>query len=439
MGMIETDTTIVAIASPPGPAVRGIVRLSGNDSITVLDRLCDRELPPIRRATRLSVQVDAAAPLGWVPAEVLVWPDARSYTGQPSVEIHTTGSPGVLAAIVTAAIAAGACPAGPGEFTLRAFLAGRLDLTQAEAVLGVIDADDPASLRRSLMQLAGNLSRGFETIRSDLLDLLADVEAGLDFVDEDLQFVTTAEVQARLRASAAQLAAMATQLTTRTGGGAFFEVAIVGPPNVGKSSLLNRIAGRPAAIVSDVSGTTRDAVQITLPGPVPIRLTDTAGVETADPASVLGRAIEQSRAAGRAADLVLHCVAATDPMPPAPPGPNGWVVITKADLAATTSSAREVSSVTGSGIAALIEDLTAAAANHVGGESATGTAARAAASLTDAATAIEASLRASVTGAGDEWVAGEIRLAVTAIGQITGAVHTDDLLDRVFSRFCIGK
>ncbi len=213
--MLQTEDTIVAIASPLAPAARGIVRLSGDEAIKIVDAITSpADVIRPRRQTR---QVLCGSPIGTVQADVLLWPTASSYTGQMAAEIHVVGSLPVLESIVDAVVAAGGRPAGPGEFTLRAFLAGRLDLTQAEAVLGVIDAQGRGALDHALQQLAGNLSRPLETMRSDLLDLLADVEAGLDFVDEDLEFISSQDLQTRLGRIARQLRLSAATVIKRGG------------------------------------------------------------------------------------------------------------------------------------------------------------------------------------------------------------------------------
>jgi tRNA modification GTPase len=192
--MYHTDDTICAIASAPAGAARGIVRLSGPGTIAVLER-CFRcadttSLEQVRVASVLvgTVAMDQSRVV--LDADVYLWPGGRSYTRQDAAEIHTIGSPPLLSALVRTVCAAGARLAEPGEFTLRAFLAGRLDLTQAEAVLGIIDARSDEQFRTALEQLAGGLARPLDRLRGTLLDLLAHLEAGLDFVEEDIQFVT---------------------------------------------------------------------------------------------------------------------------------------------------------------------------------------------------------------------------------------------------------
>ncbi len=202
--MLDIDDTIAAIASPTTPAVRGIVRLSGPNVLSILEGL-GLEVHTGRGADWVSADLDVGAPIGIIPTRVLLWPTHRSYTGQPSAELHSFGSLPVLQALVDAAMSAGARAARPGEFTMRAFLAGRLDLIQAEAVLGVIEAQQRGSLDHALQQLAGNLSRPLEQMRSEMLDLLADVEAGLDFVDEDIEFISDDLLIKRLTEIAQQL------------------------------------------------------------------------------------------------------------------------------------------------------------------------------------------------------------------------------------------
>lgn len=459
--VVDVDDTIVAIGSAPTPAVRGVVRLSGPSMRTIIEQLGIQPNHP-RTAHRVDATIALPDPLGSIPAHALVWPTTRSYTGQPSAEIHTYGSLTILAAIVNAAIAAGARAARPGEFTLRAFLAGRLDLTQAEAVLGVIDAEGRGALDHALRQLSGNLSKPLQQLRSELLDLLADVEAGLDFVDEDIQFISDADLQSRLASIRDVVSITRAQLATRSRDKSEWMVALRGLPNAGKSRLINALAGRDVAIVAEVAGTTRDVVTV----PIEIAghsivLIDTAGIEhtgNETPLEQISRQAQQhAERAGREADLRLWCVdhsqqghrdvceamktlaeqrrrrSALDL----------WVA-TQCDRCEATAPGDPwiaTSAVSGQGLASLREQIVRAIDSMDRNESSSvaGTAARCSGSLQTAETALNAAIEMVRQEEGHEYVSAEIRIATAALGEVTGAVYTDDILDRVFSRFCIGK
>ncbi|PAY20716.1 tRNA uridine-5-carboxymethylaminomethyl(34) synthesis GTPase MnmE [Rhodopirellula sp. SM50] len=466
---IEIEDTIVAIGSSTTPAARGAVRFSGADVMTITRQLGINPTSE-RSAHCVEGTINLGSPLGEIPVRALVWPTPGSYTGQPSLEIHTFGSMPILSAIVGRAIELGARAARPGEFTLRAFLAGRLDLTQAEAVLGVIEAEGRGSLDHALRQLAGNLSRPMEFMRSQLLDLLADVEAGLDFVDEDIQFISDDDLVARLDSIRSTLAMTREQLTQRTRDKSQWIIALRGLPNAGKSRLLNVLAGHEAAIVADQAGTTRDVVSVPMQwGDHNVMLVDTAGIETADGDSSLEQISHQAQLqadrAGREADIRLWCVdhaspgweatcramhqladekrrpaidlwvatkcdslgdSPSDSTPSHPPAPDPWI---------------RTSALTGAGIESLRQQITAAieSLDASEGVSVLGTAARCTGSLRAAETAIASAIDYVGGGDGHEYVSSELRLAASALGEVTGAVYTDDILDRVFSRFCIGK
>ncbi|QDV81188.1 tRNA modification GTPase [Planctomycetes bacterium TBK1r] len=470
---IEIEDTIVAIGSSTTPAARGAVRFSGTDVIEITRQLGINPTSD-RSAHCVEGTINLGSPLGEIPVRALVWPTPGSYTGQPSLEIHTFGSMPILSAIVGRAIELGARAARPGEFTLRAFLAGRLDLTQAEAVLGVIEAEGRGSLDHALRQLAGNLSRPMEFMRSQLLDLLADVEAGLDFVDEDIQFISDDDLVARLDSIRSTLATTREQLTQRTRDKSQWIIALRGLPNAGKSRLLNVLAGHEAAIVADQAGTTRDVVSVPMQwGEHNVMLVDTAGIETADGDSSLEQISHQAQLqadrAGREADIRLWCVdhgssqwqatyramhqLADEKRRPAidlwvatkcdslsdslrqsladetladPPAPDPWI---------------RTSALTGAGIESLRQQITDAieSLDASEGVSILGTAARCTGSLRAAETAIASAIDYVGGGDGHEYVSSELRLAASALGEVTGAVYTDDILDRVFSRFCIGK
>jgi tRNA modification GTPase len=451
--------TIVAIASSLAPARRGIVRISGDRAVEVLTTMAIGFVPRRgERAYREAVRLGLGVPLCQVDAAALVWPTGRSYTGSPSVEIHAVGSLPILESIVAAAIAAGARPAAAGEFTMRAFLAGRIDLTQAEAVLGVIDATDRERLDAALEQLAGNVSRPLREVRDRLLDLLADIEAGLDFVDEDIEFIDDAAIARGLRESREVIDAVATQLRGRHRATAIPDVVLRGLPNVGKSSLLNALAGRDVAIVSDIAGTTRDVVWHELEiGEGRIRLIDTAGIEE-ERDEIARQSGELGRKSEREGALTLVCVDCGDADESV--GVGGSVGVgssTASRVMVATRCDREVdrvrlgrlrqagwvltSAATGEGLGALRRRIVAALGGQVAGEElgVAATAARCGDAIGRASAGLANAAELLDRRAGHEWVAGEIRVALQAIGEVTGEIYTDDILDRVFSRFCIGK
>jgi tRNA modification GTPase len=455
---VNEEDTIAAVASPPGGAFRGIVRISGPGTVSCL-RTCFQgprsESPAwdtIRQARVFPGCLKVGPPIGDLPCDLYFWPGPRSFTRQTVAEIHTIGSPPLLEAVLRAVCAAGARLARPGEFTLRAFLAGRIDLTQAEAVLGVIDARDRHQLDSALQQLAGGLARPLGQLRNQLLDLLADLEAGLDFVGEDIRFITDVELEERLAESVGQLRALEGQMAGRAETGQVFRIALAGWPNVGKSSLWNALVGQAAAIVADSAGTTRDYLtrRVTIGG-LNCLLIDTAGIDPDSPDGVSAAAQQLGTEQTRQADLQLWCIDATRPL-------NDWEranlpsanssrqlrVLTKIDQESATvrpADAIPTSSQTGAGLDRLKEAIFEALSAQSDGESSVVacTAMRCRESLRRAADSLQQAREQLAHAAGEEVVAAEIRIALDELGQVVGTVYTEDILDRVFSRFCLGK
>ena len=455
------DDTIAAIASAPGGALRGIIRLSGPRMSACLQGCFHPTAETSPRVASRPHWVSGEIRCGEValPCTTYVWPNNRSYTGQPVAELHTIGSSPLLAAALEQICRCGARLAAPGEFTLRAFLAGRLDLPQAEAVLAVIDAHDDLHLRTALAQLAGGLSHNLNDLRDQLLDLLAELEAGLDFVEEDIEFITQADLGERLLAAYQMTSSLVDKMSQRSRDHHEFRVVLTGAPNVGKSSLLNAIAKRSAAIVSERPGTTRDYVSATIKlDGIECFLLDTAGVGMRNRMTgpdlvaqdMTAEQIEQ-------AHLCLICLDASRPLKVidrqilarhSDTDAAALIVLTKTDLPRQLKLAAEVwhheaihtSSATGMG---LVELKQAIRTRLVGGQGndavVASTAARCRESLRRTADSLRRAGDLVATAAGDEFVATELRVALDELGQVVGATYTDDILDRIFGRFCIGK
>lgn len=432
-----------------------MVRISGPETVATLRKVLvgsEDALRTATRPTRFTADIDLQGPLGVVAAAVLLWPTPRSYTGQPSAEVHLIGAEPILAATVDRLREAGARLAAPGEFTLRAFLAGRIDLTQAEAVLGVIEADDREGLGAALDQLAGGVAEPLGRVRAEMLELLADVEAGLDFVEEDIQFIEDDELHRRLQAIAAQISATADRMRARGRSGDVPTVALYGLPNAGKSRLLNALSGTDSAIVSSRTGTTRDPVEVRLAaGKQMLRVIDTAGLETVREEDLEAELVEQAQQlaqrAAENADVRLWCVeAGRIDAAVQPPLDDSLQVATKSDLidAATrqtlsTAGWVVTSAAEATGLDRLREALLDRLAGAGDGAGLAATAARCRETLTDAAAGLQNAAEVVLCGGGQELVAAELRMAMEAVGRVTGSVYSEEILDSIFARFCIGK
>ena len=445
------DDTIAAIASAPGGAPRGIVRISGPATGN-----CLQSLLPVGEALADSRTIVFAAELQLphlapLPADVYYWPSTRSYTGQPAAELHTIGSPPLLEHLLETLCKSGARLAEPGEFTLRAFLSGRIDLTQAEGVLGTIDAVGPHQLDAALIQLAGGLAEPLRGLRETLLELLAHLEAGFDFADEDLPFLQAEQLQHQLTEARHQVEGIAAKMTARREAGTIARVVLTGPPNAGKSSLFNALAADVGAIVSDLPGTTRDylCADLNFDG-VACRIIDTAGISTDGHriACQIDRSAQEiARQLVEEAEILLVCRDdATEDWhePETGGGPLVIQVHTKTDLAdrrASSPAAVATSTQTGEGIQELENRIREAISEVTMGDGdvVVGTAVRCRESLRGAAESLERATTLAINAEGEELVAAEVRIALDELGRVVGAVYTDDLLDRIFSRFCIGK
>ncbi len=453
----DIDDTIVAIASAPGASLRGIVRISGSESANCLGRFFrvsnGLQLGQVDVATRLEGTLDIDSVLN-IPASLLWWPTCRSYTRQPSAEIHLIGSGPLLQMVLEKCCECGARLAQPGEFTLRAFLSGRIDLTQAEAVLAVIDSKGQQQFDAALEQLAGGLGGPITTVRNSLLELLAELEAGLDFVEEDIQFITPLEIQQRLAAAEKEVESTLAGINDRAIQRELVRVVLIGKPNAGKSSLFNALVDG-AAIVSEFEGTTRDYITATLEiDGTQVQLIDTAGVHddsTGPRGSIHQMATEHTRAQMGLADIRLLCIDAAQTLA-------GWelelvreapddliVVQTRCDIHDTkldfVDRAIRTSIIDKTGLSELQECICklAGIVQNADSVAISPAIARASESLVGAKDSIARAAKASSNQWGDEVVAVEVRAALDHLGRVVGTIYTDDILDVVFRRFCIGK
>ena len=465
--------TIAAIAAGGGvPSAIGVVRISGPDCFAACGRVFRSARPFGELEARRMVLGEFLDREGRVLDRGLAvrFPGPRSYTGEDSAEFHCHGSPVVLREVLAALFAAGARQAGPGEFTKRAFLNGRLDLTQAEAVIDLIDAETAAAARNAAAQLDGGLRRALEPIQEALLDITSRFYAVVDYPDEDIQDAGPEEIAAALRQAEGALTAL---LSTCKRGKVLkrgVRTAIVGLPNAGKSSLLNALAGYERAIVTDIPGTTRDTVEESvLCGGVLLRLIDTAGLrETEDQVEKLG--VERSRRAMEEAELILlvrdgavevcpenkgHWEAEAVLLNQVARTGKPWLCVeSKCDLtgphafsvgliqkdANNPAACLCVSSVTGQGLDRLEEAVAALFPAGDPGE--------AGSLLTDqrqedaARRALDAVRRGRAAlegGLTPDAALTDAEEALDAIGELTGRTAKEEIVERIFSRFCVGK
>lgn len=426
--------TIYALATAQGKSGVAVVRLSGpsaHDAVRVLAG----DLPPARRASLRQLTDPGAGAID--SALVLVFDRGASFTGEDAAEFHIHGSRATIAATLRALSALpGLRMADPGEFTRRAFENGRMDLTEVDGLADLIEAETEAQRRQALRVLSGALGRRTEDWRDRLIEAMSLLEASIDFVDDDVPVDVVPEVQRillGLRGEMADELAGATAAERIRDG---FEVAILGAPNSGKSTLLNRLAGREAAITSEVAGTTRDVIEVRMDlGGLAVTILDTAGLrETGDRVEAIG--IERALARAAAADLR---VVLANGAPPAglDLGPDDLMLRPKADLAAGEGPA--ISGRTGEGVAELLAHLTGVLSRRAAGAG-LAVQERHRLALKDAVGALESALSGLDDGSGRlELPAEDLRRAVQRLDALVGRVDVEQVLDRIFSSFCIGK
>lgn len=440
------SSTIFALASRGGRAALSVFRLSGPEAGSALKSLIGGELPAPRLASLKNLRDDSGNEID--KGLVLWFPGPASFTGEDVVELHLHGGRAVSQAITAALLALGLRPAESGDFTRRAFEAGKMDLTQAEAIADLIDADTNAQRRQALVQLEGHLGRLYEEWRLELLRAQAHLEAAIDFAEEDLPADLIVQSKAALQDLAGRIA---NHLADGGRGERLrdgLRVVLLGAPNAGKSSLLNLLAGRDAAIVSSTAGTTRDVIEVSLDlGGYPLLLADTAGLR--DGAEEIEReGVRRARERADAADIKIVVLDGAawphlDAESMVQLDARSLVLLNKADLIGGSIPDKllshdliAVSALTGQGIEALLARLTEAAEERMAGNGAPAlTRARHRSALIDA----EAALRRTQQQTLPELVAEDVRVAARAIGRITGRVDVEAMLDIIFREFCIGK
>lgn len=451
--MSRHHDTIVALATPTGTAAIAVVRVSGVDTPALVTAICGSLPTP-----RVASHVDYRDQAGRLVDDVLVtfFQAPRSYTGEDALEVSSHGNPFIAQRILEDLLARGCRPAEPGEFTQRAFLNGRMDLSQAEAVMDLIHARSERALAAANAQLRGSLGQKMGALIEALLSVLARIEAYIDFPDEDLPPENRDAVLIEVRRIALVINEL---LATKHYGDLLrdgMKTVIFGAPNAGKSSLLNALVGRDRAIVSPEPGTTRDFIEERIVvGPHCLRLIDTAGLNPS-PAPLERRGIEKTLERAAEADLFLFVLdASCETAAPLPPSveellrsENTIVVLNKTDLPSALPSSRVpaglaivgVSALTGAGIGEL-RTLIAAKADGFGGNTDAGIAinARHAHALSQAREAlVEAASKLEQSGP-IELVASDLRAVLAACGEIVGRVDNERMLDQLFATFCIGK
>lgn len=433
--------TIVAPATPPGRSALAIVRIDGPRSSAILAALSKDSLPPIRTAGLLRLQEPVAGES--IDECIAIRYEApHSFTGNDSVELTLHGNPLLVERVIEAALACGARIAEPGEFTERAVLNGKLDLVQAESIADLINARTPLQAKLSLSNLEGVLSRKAGAVRQTLLEVISRLEAALDFSEEGYEFITRAEARERIEGAQREIAAMSETYRRGRATQSGLSAVILGRPNAGKSTLLNRLVGSDRAIVTPIPGTTRDIVRETIEiGGLPVTLADTAGLrESSD--EVEGIGIERARAAARLADLVLYLVDGVTGMTEEDRQElaaleNVELVFTKADLA--PRSGRSISAVSDEGMSELLSRLDALVRDRYAAPEGALVNERQRAAVAECAAALGDGMQALANGLEEQMVVADLYRAANALGVLTGAVTREDVLSEIFGKFCIGK
>jgi tRNA modification GTPase len=468
-GRESSNDTIAAVSTPPGRGGIGIVRLSGPEAASIAIQLVRLRQPLEHGRARLADVLDEGAGKDAEridEAVVTFFGAPHSYTAEDLVEIAAHGSPVVLELLLSSALKLGARLAEPGEFTQRAFLAGKLDLTQAEAVRDLIEAHTLTQARQAASQMGGALSQRVGPVKQALVELIALLEAGIDFAEDDVELTTQAEIASRIGALTPPLAALEATFARGRIVHDGLTLAIVGRPNVGKSSLFNRLVERERAIVTATPGTTRDTVseRISLEG-IPLELVDTAGLretrgegfgEGLEEAEQLG--IRRSREALADAALVVIVVDATEPLNDeerrllaAVEGRSALVAVNKSDLVRNLPEADRplpdcgdlpalaTSALTGEGIPALRERILELATGGAASEPGMLTSLRHQQAIAMALAALSDAAQANATSIPHEMVLLDLYRALWALDSLTGQTTPDDILSLIFSTFCIGK
>jgi tRNA modification GTPase len=448
----DFEDTIVAISTPPGRGGIGILRLSGPAARSIAEPLIELRHPLAAAQARFAKILDTSGET-LDEAVVTYFEKPRSYTAEDIVEIAAHGSPVLLDHLLRRCIAAGARLAEPGEFTQRAFLSNRLDLTQAEAVHDLIESTTLHQARIAAQQLGGSLSRQIAPIKQRLVSLIASLEAGIDFAEDDIDTLPASEITAQIQTIQTPLRALEKTFTYGRIVHEGFTLAIVGRPNAGKSSLFNRLIERDRAIVTATPGTTRDLVteRVSLEG-IPVELIDTAGLrESTDEAESIG--IAKTREAMAEADVVLLVLDATSPLHEednttiaALENRPLLIVVNKSDLVPdevsnqTRHRSLKTSALTGEGIPELRRSiLSLVTKESPSAETALLTNLRQQQAVSKSLAALDRAQQAVVATIPHEMILLDLYETLNSLDALTGATTTDDILNLIFSRFCIGK
>jgi tRNA modification GTPase len=432
--------TIVAPATPVGRSALAIVRIDGPLSGSILQSLSG-VIPEARQVTLVELAYDSQH-IDQCVAVRFVAP--HSFTGNDLVELTLHGSPVIVESVIRAAVAFGARLAEPGEFTERAVLNGKLDLIQAESIADLINSRTALQAKLSLGNLEGSLSRKASAIRESLLHVISRLEAALDFSEEGYEFISSADARAIINAAIADAIVLLDTYrrgrATRSG----LSAVILGRPNAGKSTLLNRLVGSDRAIVTPIPGTTRDIVRETIEiGGLPVTIADTAGLrDSGDVVESIG--VDRARKAAEASDVVLYLVDASAGMTAEDRSelarwPDAWVIFTKTDLAAAPKEAIGISVVQDRGIGDLLKRLDALVRDRFAAPEGSLVNERQYQAVAECVEALRAAAASIDAGQEEQFIVVDLYRASTALGLLTGAITREEIFDEIFSKFCIGK